>query len=344
MRQDLKRFLNLFMDQNNKCNLKCQMCGFSDPRVKDIPKYDMPLWLFEKIAREVFPHTRYLALSCLTEPFMTGDFHKRLDLLKAYPVPFTEIITNATLLSEEAIYKMIEVSITRLAVSIDGANASTYEAIRVGAKFHKVIRNIQLINKMKAKMGTNLPNLRLNHVITETNINEFKAFLDLAESLNTQSVDVRTVIPFRNAVHQGTTSNSFFQKIQEMRDVLSQWIERTGVEDVGYLRYQAEEIQLFDESGQKRICQKPWDSLAIHANGDVLPCITWTRPPLANIAYQCFEEIWNGTAIEAVRQEFKEQQPGVDCQHCVIKKNVPFLEDDDCFFLMLNKIPPKRHF
>ena len=27
------RFLSVFMDQNNKCNLRCRMCGFSDPRV-----------------------------------------------------------------------------------------------------------------------------------------------------------------------------------------------------------------------------------------------------------------------------------------------------------------------
>src|SRR5437899_7392471 len=36
-----QRFLNVFMDQNNKCNLRCQMCGFSDPRVASIGKYDM---------------------------------------------------------------------------------------------------------------------------------------------------------------------------------------------------------------------------------------------------------------------------------------------------------------
>ena len=37
-----ERFLNVFLDQNNKCNLRCQMCGFSDSRVAALSKYDMP--------------------------------------------------------------------------------------------------------------------------------------------------------------------------------------------------------------------------------------------------------------------------------------------------------------
>jgi hypothetical protein len=39
---DQGRFLSVFMDQNNKCNLRCQMCGFSDPRTEAIGRYDMP--------------------------------------------------------------------------------------------------------------------------------------------------------------------------------------------------------------------------------------------------------------------------------------------------------------
>ena len=35
------RPLSVFMDQNNRCNLKCRMCGFSDARVAALRKYDM---------------------------------------------------------------------------------------------------------------------------------------------------------------------------------------------------------------------------------------------------------------------------------------------------------------
>src|SRR3954452_5713579 len=67
------RFLNVFMDQNNRCNLKCRMCGFSDDRVDALPKVDMPRALFDRIADQLFPRASYVALSLMTEPFMTRD-------------------------------------------------------------------------------------------------------------------------------------------------------------------------------------------------------------------------------------------------------------------------------
>ncbi|OGW37412.1 MAG: hypothetical protein A2Y97_01760 [Nitrospirae bacterium RBG_13_39_12] len=317
------------------------MCGFSDPRVRSIPKYDMPFWLFEKIAKEVFPNAKYLALSCLTEPLMTKDFPQRLDLLKRYPVPFAEIITNGTLLNEAVITKMIDARISRLAVSIDGAKPATYESIRVGARFDKVINNIRMFNKLRREKKSELPRLRINHVISGANVDEFRSFLDLAESLEAQAIDVRTVIPFQNAQYKGDHSNLFYESIGVIRESLHRWIQKTGVEDAGYLRYQAEEIRLKNEGGGEMTCRRPWDTMAIHANGDVLPCITWSRSPLGNIAEQNFVELWNGPAYKSIRKEFEERKPGIDCFHCVIRKK-DGMDEDDCFFSMLSKRPLER--
>jgi MoaA/NifB/PqqE/SkfB family radical SAM enzyme len=339
---DSNRFLSIFMDQNNKCNLKCRMCGFSDPRVRYIPHYDMPFWLFEKIAREAFPFTNYLALSCLSEPLMTADLVNRLDIVGEYGVPFSEIITNGTLLTEKIISKMLDVPITRLGISLDGATAETYESIRIGSSFNRVISNIHLFNKMKVDRGSDFPHLRLLHVISESNIEEFPALLVQAESLNAQSVDFRTIIPIPNAQFQIADVQWFWKKIRECNELLSEWIRKTGVENVGTLRHQAEEIELFDATGEKIMCRRPWNDLAIHANGDAHPCMTWARGPAGNFAHESFDQIWNGEALEMIRGEFLEKRPGVDCQYCSIRKNPSNQKEDDFFFEMLNKLPPVR--
>src|SRR5215471_1959510 len=92
------RPLSVFMDQNNRCNLKCRMCGFSDPRLAAVRKYDMPRALFDSIADQIFPRTNLLVLSIMTEPFMTRDFPDRLGAVARSEIPFSEIITNGTLL------------------------------------------------------------------------------------------------------------------------------------------------------------------------------------------------------------------------------------------------------
>jgi radical SAM protein with 4Fe4S-binding SPASM domain len=343
MRGDSGRFLNVLMDQNNKCNLRCVMCGFSDPRVRDIPKYDMPFWLFEKIAREVFPRAKYLALSCLTEPLMTKDFPQRLDLLKVYTVPFTDIITNGILLNETVILKLIDAGVSRLALSIDGADPATYESVRIGAKFDKLTDNIKMFNRIKKQTRSELPKLRMNHVISGLNIDRFREFLDFAESMEVQAIDVRTIIPFQNVGYRQDDEDSFFQKIELIREDLRLWTLRTGVEDAGYLRHKPEEISMEDDAGRRMTCRRPWDTVAIHANGDVLPCITWTRQPCGNMAAETFEDIWNGSVYNAIRAEFEERKPGVDCLYCSMKKKDVEVEDD-CYFDMLNKRPPKRPF
>jgi MoaA/NifB/PqqE/SkfB family radical SAM enzyme len=334
--RDEDRFLQVFMDQNNLCNLRCRMCAFSDPRVADLAKQQMPIELFEKIAREVFPHASYLTLSCLTEPLMSKDFPRRLDVLKRHPVPFAEMITNGQLLNERVIRKIIEVPLTRIGVSIDGGTAETYEHIRRRASFSRLIERLELLARLKREMGSDRPVLRLLLVLSESNLHEFDDFLALAERLEAGAVDVRTIIPIRNAPDQGTTESAFWATVRRHRRRLDEWCERTGVENVGYIRETHEEIVLHHEDGSKRICERPWSSAAIHFNGDVQICSTWQRDPVGNLARQSFEEIWHGEALAAVRREFLERQPGIDCQHCRIK-NRSDDEEEDGFFKMLSK-------
>lgn len=336
------RFLNVFMDQNNKCNLRCRMCAFSDPRVMTIKKYDMPFWLLERVAEEVFPHAQYVAFSCLTEPLMTKDFSKRLRLLEDFPVPFSEVITNGMLLNDEITRTLIDVSVTRLGISLDGGRKHTYESIRIGASFDRIVENIRRFNRLKAEEHADYPRLRLLHVLSEANINEFHHFLGMAESLGAQAVDVRTVSPFRNAEDQGTGASWFWDTVKKNAETLAAWTEHLDVEDTGYLRLRHGEIVLVDDLREKMTCQRPWDTFAIHANGDVFPCMSWARSPMGNIARQSFGEIWNGEMFESIRAEFIDKMPGVDCNYCKIRKAAQTDEDDDFFFLMLDKKPPEK--
>lgn len=337
-----ERLLEVFLDQNNKCNLKCRMCGFSDPRVAPLPKYDLPLPLFRKIAEEIFPRTRYLAFSCMTEPLMTRDIGERLALVGVSGIPFVEMITNGTLLFEAAVRSLIAARISRVAVSIDGATKETFEEIRVGAKFETVVENVRRFSRIKRETGAELPHLRINHVLSPTNAHEFDRFLELAESLEPRSIDVRTVVRFSNALDTGTKDPAFFRIVHEVRETLDAFCRRTGIENVGVLRWQPSLIELFHSNGERLTCQRPWNTVAIHANGDVLPCISWTRPPFGNLARQGFQEIWTGEAAESIRREFSAAKPGVDCEYCTIKKDASVAEgeDDDFFFRMIAKAPP----
>jgi radical SAM protein with 4Fe4S-binding SPASM domain len=316
------RFLMVFMDQNNKCNLRCLMCGFSDARVAALPRYDLPRALYDRIAAELFPHANFVCLSLMTEPFMTRDFPDRLMAVREAGVPYSEIITNGTLLTAESARKVIEAGITRVTFSIDGGTKEVFESIRIGASFERVLANFELL-----RGG---PRLRVNHVLSDLNVDRFDDFLDLMERLRPHEVAVRTISRMSNAVLQESRDAAFWSKVQANRAKLEAFCARTGIADSGYLRDRHTLIDL------GIVCPKPWDTLAIHPNGDVYPCMAWSRPPVGNIARDSFDAIWNGDALDALRREFTEKEAGVDCLNCTIRRGADDL-DDDFFFRKLAK-------
>ncbi|MGZ5443655.1 MAG: radical SAM protein [Thermoanaerobaculia bacterium] len=331
------RFLNVFMEQNNTCNLKCRMCGFSDPRVADLPRFHMPMGLFEAIAEQVFPATTYLHMSLMTEPFMTPDFPERLQLVRRYGVPYSRVVTNGTLLTERTIARIIDSGITTLAFSIDGGTRELYEEIRVGARLDMVLAKIELFRAMRDRLGAKHPKLQINHVLMDRNVDHAANFLALLDTIRPEQVDVRTVQPMSYELGHESRDEAFFAKVRRVRPLFIDYFARNGIEDCGFIRDQAGVIDLMTQSGQRMTCRRPWDTLAIHANGDVHPCMSWTRAPVGNLAHESFEAIWRGEKLERLRAEFDRLQPGIDCQHCTVKQTVALGEYDDFFFRMVDK-------
>jgi radical SAM protein with 4Fe4S-binding SPASM domain len=333
------RFLHVFIEHNNTCNLKCTMCGFSDPRVAAVPRYHMPRWLFESIAKQVFPATTYLHMSLVTEPFMTADFTDRLIRVAQYGVPYSLVVTNGTLLTDARIEKILDAQITALAFSIDGGTKELYEQIRVGARFETVLRNVDRFKELRARRHATLPKLRINHVLMYRNVDHFDAFLSLLSAVGAEQVDVRTIQPMGDTMAPETKDQAFYEKVRRLRPLLADCCSRNGIEDCGFMRDDAGPIDLLTTSGARMTCRRPWDTMAILANGDVLPCLTWTRPPLGNLARQSFEEIWLGEETEKLRAEFERLKPGIDCQHCSISKPTPVDVYDDFFVKLVTKPP-----
>jgi hypothetical protein len=94
---------------------------------------------------------------------------------------------------------------------------------------------------------------------------------------------------------------AFFEKVRRVRPLFLDYFARNGIEDCGFIRDQAGAIELTRQSGARMTCRRPWDTLAIHANGDVHPCMSWTREPVGNLARQSFEDIWCGEELARLR-------------------------------------------
>ncbi|MDD5439683.1 MAG: radical SAM protein [Candidatus Omnitrophica bacterium] len=315
-----KRFLRVYMDLNNKCNLKCRMCYFALD-LKKTPPVVMGIPLFKKIAGQVFSHALSVNLSCSAEPFMIPHFPEAMAIAKRYKVPVTQIVTNAQLLDEEKIRAVIDAGITILDVSIDAATKRTYESIRKGASFERWLTNVKLLQAMKKKMKKRHPLLYLDYSLMKCNIGEFPAFLELAKGLKADSVRANHLIPFKrlhlfkeSLVHLPEETNRIFDRSRRLARKLK--LDLNLPEN---FPLKTSSTPVINKPG----CRTPFESLDIMSDGRVTPC-TWFSFKewcAGDFRTQTFEEIWNGPVYKKLRGLFESGRYTPYCVNCPVYGN-----------------------
>ena len=79
------------------------------------------------------------------EPLLYDDLFDVIRLAKSRISPDGEVglTTNATLLNDSMVGRLMETGLDFIYFSVDGASKQTYESIRIGASFEAVISNIR---------------------------------------------------------------------------------------------------------------------------------------------------------------------------------------------------------
>lgn len=298
------RHLAIRIDTINLCNLRCKMCYYSfDFRRK---KEQMELPLFRKIAGEVFPKTRFLYLSCATEPLMNKEFSAYVRIAGEYKVPFTSFCTNGQLLTEKVIDASIDANISEIIFSVDGATPQTYEAIRRGGKWDRLVTNLDLLARMKREANRG-PAVRINFTCMKTNIDELPAMVDFAADRGAESLHVRHLLAY------GETPGSY-QEEMVYRDLFNakadqarRSAEKRGIDiflpDLVPERSTSSKNCVTDSSRIRRVeanphCLLPWFQAIISWDGDYRVCSLHT---VGNLRNQSFEQIYHSPKMRQIR-------------------------------------------
>lgn len=188
------RDLLVRMDPIWACNLRCKVCYFSKTRDRDHDTKAMTVPFFEKIAADVFPRTRLLFIGCGAEPLMARDFTRYAAIIGRHKVPFVSLLTNGQLLNREIVESLLENRFNEVTISIDGATRQTYEGIRIGASFERLMNNLELVNTLKGLGGKRGQlNLRFTFIAMKRNIDELPLLVDLAARYRVASIRVRSL-------------------------------------------------------------------------------------------------------------------------------------------------------
>jgi len=256
--------IHIDLETASACNLRCTMCphGYSDYKMtKGVLDFDLAV----KIIKECSViGVSSLKLSGRGEALLHPNLIDMVELAKSNGILDVMFNTNALLLSEEKTRYLIEAGIDLIIISVDGATKETYESIRIGSNYEKVVNNIDYLIRYRNENKKQKPLIRLQFVKMKENLHELDAFYRQWQ----EKVDVIANIDYSNRVKQ------------ESKAV-------TELQPIG-----------------RNYCPHPWRRLTVNASGKALMCcVDWDGKYVVGDCYQeSIKKIWQGTKIKFGRK------------------------------------------
>jgi MoaA/NifB/PqqE/SkfB family radical SAM enzyme len=139
---------HIYVEASFLCNLECRMC----PRLLEGHKEGlMPVERFQRLV----PLMRHLDAVILTgygEPLLHPHLDEFVAIVRSCGSS-PRLSTNGTILSSEKALKLLDAGLDNLQVSIDAGTKETFEQIRVGANWERVLRNSENFHRLLRGRG-----------------------------------------------------------------------------------------------------------------------------------------------------------------------------------------------
>lgn len=174
---DCMKFPKYFnIGTTNYCNAKCKMCPHSKGNKAG---QMMGEELFNKILREISVYSDWVesvAVYWYGEPLLDSHLCDRIAKLKQAGIKNIQLSTNGYGLNKEVARDILEAGLNDLRISIDAMKKETYERIRYGLDFDKVMKNVLDTFEIRNGKYSEIP-IRIRLTEMEDNLHEIEDFI-----------------------------------------------------------------------------------------------------------------------------------------------------------------------
>jgi radical SAM protein with 4Fe4S-binding SPASM domain len=321
----------LQVEITSACNLRCAMCLVAyRPPVNKITGAMRPA-LFRSLLNSL-PQLRRITLQGLGEPLLSPHLLTMVQDAKARGIA-VGFNSNGTLLSSRVAGELVAAGLDWLHVSVDGATARTYEGIRDGGRFPRVVDNLAGLVKAKRRAGSATPHIRVVCVAMRRNVTELSALVELLAKIGVDELRVQNL----SHTFSDTDPAGRYAAIRDFTAAEALWTgaDRDAAEqafaaarraaDRHGLRLRLPELvpsRPRDAGGPG--CTWPWDATYITSTGVVQPCCMVMgddRIALGQLGQQTFPQIWHGAPYRAFRRRLLGTDPPEVCRGCALYRH-----------------------
>lgn len=310
-----------------RCNLACKMCTVND-RGDEVA--EMSLQRFAALLDQM-PGLQELHLQGLGEPMLHPAFFDMVELATARGIRVSAN-TNLTLLTAARAQRCITSGLAALSVSLDGASAPVYEAIRRKASFAKVIRNLGRLVDARDAAGSALA-VRGVMVLMRGNLDELPELVRLLHAHRVGELLVQRLssdmeqpdlparyIPIRAYVNDAELRPEDLPHAESVFAQARALAAQFGMQ-LHLPRLSGRSAP--PDSGPR--CRWPWDQLYITAAGELLPCCMVATADRASFG-RVFDgdsphgliDRWHGDAARDFRRALDGGEAPHVCKSCAL--------------------------
>lgn len=324
--------LEIYIEVSRDCNINCIMCARTfDSRYKSISGRNMSMKIFNKII-PILPGLVKVHAFGNGEPLLNKNFIKMNEIIKSFDV-HVEFNTNGVLLDKKKSEEIVKVGLDSITFSFDAAKKKTYENIRRGAIYEKVIDNIKKLNDIKKKFNKTNPRITFAIVGMKQNITEIPDIIKLAKDLRVKSVYVEPLLwqdysVYEKFFHRQSLSNINQDKVQKIMETGKNLANKFGisftsplleVKDYEFIIKEKPQSIMQVKVRDKLFCTQPWTTIFIDWDGKVHPCCG-TEEVFGNLNNQSFKEIFNNEKFISLRKSIINNKIIGYCKNCVKNK------------------------
>ncbi len=301
-----ERYL-ILIDTTDGCNLKCTFC--TRDNLKPIL---MKASEFDTILRRLKGHISSLQLSCAWEYSIAKNSAEVLRILGKHNVPSTSLYTNGNVLTDEMAEALIDSRLEQFVVSIGEAKKETYERIRAGGRFERVISNIKKLAALKNQRSVTHPKICANLTLIRTNIEELPDFVDLAHEIGITEIRGRHLI-----LNKGLGMNDeVILDVSHANRLIEEGEKKAKSFGMDFF------VPKYPVASDAKQCRAPWERLYISSNGDVSVCPRIHKyEKIGNLIEQSLASIIHGDELNDLKDQFERSDfKNPVCEICMANK------------------------
>ncbi len=272
-----------------RCNLRCAHCYQKSYDFKDLE--DEKIFKIASLLDLALRKWNRAGRISLTggEPFLRKDLLiKLLDFFeKSQNFYWLGILCNGTLIDDDILERMAPFKkLKEIQVSIDGATAETHDTVRGRGNFDKTVNAVKLLKRKGFHVS-------VMFTLHKQNREEVLDVIELMRDLDVDYLTIERIVPGdRESVEK------FYMRADELKAVYETiYRKKKEIEKASKLKIRVSRPLwcLIDEE-VGGFCPAGFSSLAILADGTVLPCRR-LEIPLGNILDEGLFKIWYTSAV-----------------------------------------------